>query len=126
MPSTIERSVPPNVVAHATEYPPDRRDRNQGQGKEHGSESDTQRHDDPPGTPNEVPGAYIISHSSSDHCLDGVNAYTSLGAQSTAPRSLSKPSGISLQYDEFSAGEVKHAYEDHSDEEERHKVNVAT
>lgn len=132
MPSTIERSGPPNVVAHATEYPPDRQRREEWQGHEDGNESREERHDESAGGKKSSPDAYIISHYEADHRLDGVNAYTMLGNR--------QPNGVAsgrasvdvrrrgpLSSDEYSSGEASHAYHPPPhDDEDVHEVNVAT
>ena len=131
MPTTIERPPAANVVAHATEYPPDRerRERNHGSSKE----SRAERLDDTDGPNQERTGsdAVVIAHLEEDHRLDGVSAYTDLGER--ALRHLKQASdperpvqGSLQRQGAYVASEIRHAYEDHDTEAETHQVNIAT
>ncbi|MTI42139.1 hypothetical protein JM93_04299 [Roseibium hamelinense] len=127
MPSTIERPVAAQVVAHATEYPPDRQRQEREPDEERGKESKAQRPEDQTGSDTETPAVLIDDHHQEDHRLDGVAAYTA--AAQHAAKTASKPVSALPRTEppeKQSAEAVRHAYEDHRGEIEQHEVNVAT
>lgn len=127
MPSTVERPPAVNVVAHATEYAPDRDSKGQGDNRGNSSESDAQRHEDETGSPAETPAVLVDAHHYEDHLLDGVAAYRAAAQHVLDPKAKPLAStSITGIYDGCAAETVRHAYEDHGGEIEQHSVNVAT
>ncbi|WP_417695408.1 hypothetical protein [Roseibium sp.] len=131
MPATIERPPAANVVAHATEYPPDRQRQGHRGSEEDRRESRAERQDDHAPKLSGSADAVVIVHVEEDHRLDGVSAYTHLGEQArlalnqrAATASLSGQSTTSP--DPHTPGEIREAYEEHGGELEHHEVNVAT
>jgi hypothetical protein len=127
MPSTVERSPAANVVAHATEYAPDRDSKGQGDNRGNSNESDAQRHEDETGSLAETPAVLVDAHHNEDHALDGVAAYRATAQHVLDPKSkLRASTSILGSHDKCAAETVRHAYEDHGGEIEQHSVNVAT
>ncbi len=133
MPTTIERPPAAHVVAHATEYPPDRERREQERNNRNSNESRAERQDDTdvPIQNRAGPDAVVIAHLEEDHRLDGVSAYTHLGER--ALRHLKPGEGEHRpplhqvqRQGAYVASEIRHAYEDHGGEPEEHRVNIAT
>lgn len=130
MPSTVERPPAANVVGHATEYPSDRERREREHKDRHGIESSVQRPDDQPDDrieEQDTPAVVIEPHHLQDHTLDGVAAYRATAKTLLVPGYT--PGERHPLYQEpgrTSAETVRHAYEDHKDDEEHHAVNVAT
>jgi len=126
MPSTVERPVPANVVAHATEYPPDREKRERDERKHKSIESSAQRMDDPI-PESDSPAVVIEPHLLEDHLLDGVAAYRATAKTLLEPGY--QPGERHPLYQEpgrLAAETVRHAYEDHGDIDDPHAVNLAT
>ena len=126
MATTIERPVPAQVVAHATEYPADR-DGNGTGGDRHKKSSTAERHETGTGQTEESPAVLIDAHHLENHTLDGVAAYRATALQALEPgidhgpvRPLPGPAN------RVPPDEIRHAYEDHADGETPHEVNVAT
>ncbi|EFO33418.1 conserved hypothetical protein [Roseibium sp. TrichSKD4] len=129
MPSTVERPVPANVVAHATEYPTDREKREREKSKQHGNESSSQRTDDQHDAavePN-APAVVIDAHHLEDHRLDGVAAYRAAAKSVLVPGyQPGERHPLFPKPDRQAADTVRHAYEDHGDIDDPHAVNLAT
>jgi hypothetical protein len=127
MPSTVERPPAANVVAHATEYSPDRDSRGQGDNRGNSNESDAQRHHDETGPLDETPAVLVDAHHHEDHSLDGVAAYRAAAQHVLDPKAKTATSTVPAGSREACAAEtVRHAYEDHGGEVEQHSINVAT
>ncbi|WP_346892422.1 hypothetical protein [uncultured Roseibium sp.] len=127
MPSTVERPPAANVVAHATEYAPDRDSKGQGDNRGNSSESDAQRHQDETEALAEEPAVLVDSHHHEDHSLDGVAAYTAAAQNVLDPKAKPLASTVVTSiHDRCAAETVRNAYEDHGGEIEHHSVNVAT
>ena len=127
MPATVERPPAANVVAHATEYAPDRDQKGQGEHRKNSNESDAQRHADETGSVEETPAVLIEPHLLEDHLLDGVAAYRAVAHNVLDPHPREPASVPYRDRSETRAAEaVRHAYEDHGGEIEHHSVNVAT
>lgn len=126
MPSTVERPPAANVVAHATEYAPDRDQRGQGEHRKDSNESDAQRHADETGSVEETPAVLLEPHHLDDHLLDGVAAYRAAAHHVLDPNPEKPASTPRESSDPRAADAVRHAYEDHGGEVEEHSVNVAT
>ena len=126
MATTIERPQSAQVVAHATEYPADR----DGDGTGHDrrkKRNDTQRHDTNSGSSGEDPAVLIDAHHLENHALDGVAAYKAAALQALEPGIDHGPvQPLPGPVDRLPAENVRHAYEDHGDDSEKHAVNVAT
>lgn len=127
MPTTIERPPAANVVAHATEYPPDPERRKQEREEHSSNESRAQRHETETGSPSEAPAVLVDADHHEDHLLDGVAAYRA-AAQHVLEPERSKPAGpIPYKSRDYQAAEtVRHAYEDHGGQDETHRLNVST
>ncbi|WP_417670176.1 hypothetical protein [Roseibium sp.] len=127
MPTTIERPPTAPVVAHATEYPPDRQRREQERNDSNSNESRAQRHGLNSGTSEEEPAVVVDAQHHEDHRLDGVAAYTAAAHHVLDPlqkhRDASKVHGA---VERHAPSEIKHAYEEHGGAVETHRVNVAT
>jgi|GEM_PF-2054444 len=124
--ATIERPQAAQVVAHATEYPADRD--GDGTGYDRRKKSDTAERQDPhTGPSDDDPAVLIDAHHAVNHVLDGVAAYRAAALQALEPgidhgpvHPLRGPS------DRLPPDNIRHAYEDHGDDEGSHEVNVAT
>lgn len=124
--ATIERPKAAQVVAHATEYPPDRD--GEGTGHDRGKKRDTaERQDTDTGGPDENPAVLVDAHHIESHTLDGVAAYRAAALQALEPGIRHGPvHPLPGPVNRLPADNIRHAYEDHSDGEPAHAVNVAT
>lgn len=127
MSTTVERPPAASVVAHATEYVPDRDAKGQGESRKNNKESDAPHHTDEAGSLEETPAVVVEPHLLEDHLLDGVAAYCATAHHVLDPHPK-KPdlNPREDQSDTCTAETVRHAYEDHGGEIEQHTVNVAT
>ncbi|MEP0232278.1 hypothetical protein [Roseibium sp.] len=127
MPTTIERPPAAPVVAHATEYPPDRERRDDPRDEHNSKESRAQRHDPDTGSSDEAPAVLVDAEHHEDHRLDGVAAYRATAQHVLDPKKTTVRRPSTLGAPEHQAPEtVRHAYEDHGTQEERHSLNVST
>lgn len=128
MPSTVDRPHAANVVAHATEYPSDRQQRERDADKRHGNESAAQRPEDEPGSETANPAVLIDAHHDENHLLDGVAAYTAAAQQALGSpvKRIAERYTLAPRVERRPPALVRHAYEDHHGEMEEHEVNVAT
>ncbi|MES0812878.1 hypothetical protein ABLO27_25520 [Roseibium sp. SCPC15] len=126
MATTIERPQTAQVVAHATEYPADR-DGN-GTGHDRRKKRETAERQDPDTNPSgDEPAVLIDAEHSVDHALDGVNAYRAAAMQALEPGIDHGPvHPLPGPVDWCPPQEIRHAYEDHDDDQDLHAVNVAT
>ena len=124
--ATIERPVPAQVVAHATEYPADRD--GDGTGYDRRKKRDTaERPKTDTGVSDDNPAVLVDAHHSENHALDGVAAYRAAALQALEPGIDHGPvHPLPGPVDRLPADNVRHAYEDHDDGEPPHEINVAT
>jgi len=126
MPSTVERPIPANVVAHATEYPSDRERREREDNRRKGSESAAAQRPETGEPDQDEPAVLIDDHHETSHILDGVSAYQAAAHHVLDPvAARGSPHPLAPEPGAILPETVRHAYEDH-DEEPPHKVNVAT
>lgn len=126
MATTIERPQSAQVVAHATEYPADRDGDGTGYDRRKKRNS-AQRHDTTPGSSKEDPAVLIDAHHLVNHALDGVAAYRAAAQQALEPGIDHGPvHPLPGPIDKLPADNVRHAYEDHGENDDKHAVNVAT
>lgn len=124
--ATIERPLSAQVVAHATEYPADRDGDGTGHDRKRKPE-DAERHENDTGLPDDRPAVLVDAHHTVNHTLDGVAAYRAAALKVLEPGIDHGPvHPLSGPVDWRSPDNVRHAYEDHKTDEERHEVNVAT
>ncbi|MCV0428574.1 MAG: hypothetical protein K5905_24215 [Roseibium sp.] len=126
MATTIERPQSAQVVAHATEYPADRD--GDGTGYDRRKQRNTAERHDPDARPAEDgPAVLIDAHSPEDHVLDGMEAYRAAAMRAMEPGIDHGPvHPMRGPVDWTPPEDVRHAYEDHGDEDDTHQVNVAT
>ena len=127
MPTTIEKPNAAQVVAHATEYPPDREHRDQQRNQSKSNESRAHSHglDTDPST--EEPAVVVGHEQKRDQILDGVAAYHALAQhllERKATQRISQPSTAPVH--DHAAAEINHAYEEPAGRSETHQVNLAT
>ena len=124
--ATIERPKSAQVVAHATEYPADR----DGDGADHDrrkKRETAERHENDSVPPGDDPAVLVDAHHTENHTLDGVAAYRAAALKALEPGIDHGPvHPLRGPVDRLPAENVRHAYEDHGGEIERHSVNVAT
>lgn len=124
--ATIERPLSAQVVAHATEYPADRDGDGTGHERRKKSES-AERHEPDTGLSDDGPAVLIDSHHTVNHTLDGVAAYRATALQVLEPGIDHGPvNPLRGPVDRLPAGNIRHAYKDHGEDEAPHEVNVAT
>jgi len=128
MPSTVERPIPANVVAHATEYPPDRdRRERQEHEKRKGSESAAAQRPEFETPDQDEPAVVIDDHHETSHVLDGVNAYQAAAHHAREPvKAGAGHTPVEADTGPVLPQQARQAYEDHEHDETPHKVNVAT
>lgn len=128
MSSTVERPPAVNVVAHASEYSPDRDAQGQGYERRNGKESDAQRQNDDDEVTAETPAVLYDADQHTETLLSGVAAYrdTARGVLDHVAYKHPPSTSVQKQPDKQAADTVRHAYEDHGGEIEHHEVNVAT
>ncbi|QDG75539.1 hypothetical protein [Labrenzia sp. PHM005] len=126
MATTIERPVPAQVVAHATEYPADRDGDGTGYGRR--QKSTAERQDQDTGSPDEAPAVLIDDHHIESHVLDGMAAYQAAALEVLEPGIDHGPvHPLPGPVDRVPPQNVRHAYQDHPEADDPpHKVNVAT
>ncbi|GGB37930.1 hypothetical protein GCM10011316_07530 [Roseibium aquae] len=142
MSSTIERPPAASLVAHATEYPADRENRERDDHRRQNSESETSSRPEAGDPQEQDPAVVVDTHHYESHVLDGVSAY-----QAAAHHALDKAAHASADahpvpvhravygpglLDPGPQGRgrivpetIRHAYEDH-EPEPPHQVNMAT
>ena len=126
MATTIERPQSAQVVAHATEYPADRDGDGTGYDRR-GKRKDAERHDTDTGYSMDEPAVLIDAHHLENHALDGVAAYRAAALQALEPQIDHGPvHPLRGSQEGIGPDNIRHAYEDHGEAEERHQVNVAT
>ena len=126
MATTIERPHSAQVVAHATEYPADRDGDGTGYDRR-GKRNSAQRHENDTGSSSDGPAVLIDAHKSDNHTLDGVAAYRAAALKAMEPgidHGPVHPMRNSLEG--IAPSDIRHAYEDHTETDKPHAVNVAT
>lgn len=126
MATTIERPQSAQVVAHATEYPADRDGDGTGYDRR-GKRNGAQRHDSDTGYSTDEPAVLIDAHHLENRALDGVAAYRAAALQALEPRVEHGPvHPLRGAQEGIGPDNIRHAYEEHGETEERHEINVAT
>lgn len=127
MSSTVERPPAVNVVAHASEYSPDRDTQGQGYERRNGKESDAQRQNDEFEVSEETPAVLYDADQHAETLLSGVAAYRDMARGVLDPVAHQQRQSTALQPpDKQAADTVRHAYEEHGGEIAHHEINVAT
>lgn len=125
MATTIERPQSAQVVAHATEYPGDRDGDGTGYDRKH--KRNAQRQDEDTGITEEAPAVLVDANHVINHTLDGMAAYRAAALRALEPGIDHGPvHPLQDPVDRMPAYNVRHAYEDHPDDDQRHVINVAT
>ncbi|PVB61479.1 hypothetical protein [Labrenzia sp. 011] len=123
--ATIERPQSAQVVAHATEYPADRDGDGTGHDRRKSDLAERQEPDSRQADDN--PAVLVDAHHLVNHTLDGVAAYQAAALQVLEPGIDHGPvNPLPGPVDRLPAGSVRHAYEEHAEDELPHEVNVAT